>query len=214
MTYFIPIFPLELVVLPGENLNLHIFEDRYKQLIHECIEQTKEFAIVPVLKNELQELASIMSIDSVIQTHENGNLDIKLNAIARVRILEIIKTIPDKLYSGAIVNRMDPFRNNGRRAKMKELIAQMYLFHKEIGIEKKFHKEESELSIIDLVHYIGMSIEQEYEVLQLDNEVQQQEYCLQHLQKINGTMTNIKDLQNRIQLNGHFRKLFFDDKTQ
>ena len=43
MTNFIPIFPLAIVVFPGEKLNLHIFEPRYKQLITECHEQKKTF---------------------------------------------------------------------------------------------------------------------------------------------------------------------------
>ena len=41
MTNFIPIFPLGIVVYPGEELNLHIFEPRYKQLIKECYEAKK-----------------------------------------------------------------------------------------------------------------------------------------------------------------------------
>src|SRR6187455_311175 len=49
MTNFIPIFPLGIVVFPGENLNLHIFEPRYKQLIKECFEQKKPFGIPPVI---------------------------------------------------------------------------------------------------------------------------------------------------------------------
>ncbi|HEY5391662.1 MAG TPA: LON peptidase substrate-binding domain-containing protein [Hanamia sp.] len=41
MTNFIPIFPLSIVVYPHEDLNLHIFEEKYKQLIRECFEQKK-----------------------------------------------------------------------------------------------------------------------------------------------------------------------------
>ena len=55
MTNFIPIFPLELVVYPGEKLNLHIFEDRYKQLISECYKERKPFGIPPVIKNKIAE---------------------------------------------------------------------------------------------------------------------------------------------------------------
>ncbi|MFX7140708.1 LON peptidase substrate-binding domain-containing protein, partial [Acinetobacter baumannii] len=45
MINFIPIFPLSIVVFPGETLNLHIFEPRYRQLIQECFAEQKPFGI-------------------------------------------------------------------------------------------------------------------------------------------------------------------------
>ena len=59
MTNFIPIFPLEIVVYPGEKLNLHIFEPKYKQLISECYKNKKPFGIPPVLKNKIAETVVI-----------------------------------------------------------------------------------------------------------------------------------------------------------
>ncbi len=51
MTNFIPIFPLGIVVFPGEDLNLHVFEPRYKQLITDCFGEKKPFGIPTVLKS-------------------------------------------------------------------------------------------------------------------------------------------------------------------
>jgi len=53
MTNFIPIFPLGIVVYPGENLNLHIFESRYKQLIQECYSDAKPFGIPSVINKKV-----------------------------------------------------------------------------------------------------------------------------------------------------------------
>ena len=50
MTNFIPIFPLGIVVYPGESLNLHIFEPRYKQLISECHAGKKTFDVKDIVK--------------------------------------------------------------------------------------------------------------------------------------------------------------------
>ena len=62
MTNFIPIFPLGLVVYPGESLNLHIFEPRYKQLIQECHAAKKPFGIPTVINNKLQEFGALVEI--------------------------------------------------------------------------------------------------------------------------------------------------------
>ncbi|MGH2552637.1 MAG: LON peptidase substrate-binding domain-containing protein, partial [Chitinophagaceae bacterium] len=62
MTNFIPIFPLGIVVYPGEAINLHIFEPRYKQLISECYKTKKHFGIPVVIDNNVRDLGSMMEI--------------------------------------------------------------------------------------------------------------------------------------------------------
>jgi hypothetical protein len=56
MNELIPIFPLEVVVYPGEALNLHIFETRYKQLINDCAETKMSFGIPFVIERKICEL--------------------------------------------------------------------------------------------------------------------------------------------------------------
>ena len=104
MTNFIPIFPLGIVVFPNESLNLHIFEPRYKQMIQECMEQKKMFGIPTVIAQKIGELGTLVRIKEISKTYENGEMDIKTEGVTVFRILEMVKTIPDKLYSGAIVN--------------------------------------------------------------------------------------------------------------
>src|ERR1700712_2391892 len=104
MINFIPIFPLGLVVYPGESLNLHIFEPRYKQLIQECKALDKPFGIPAVIGDRLQDYGTVVRIKEITAVQDNGEMDIKTEGEKVFRILEVIKEIPDKLYSGAIVN--------------------------------------------------------------------------------------------------------------
>ena len=71
MTNFIPIFPLNLVVYPGEKLNLHIFEPRYKQLIRECHANGKPFGIPAVLDNQVKEMGTLVQIREIVKEYEN-----------------------------------------------------------------------------------------------------------------------------------------------
>ncbi|MEI2755888.1 MAG: LON peptidase substrate-binding domain-containing protein [Chitinophagaceae bacterium] len=77
MTNFIPIFPLGVVVYPGEKLNLHVFEPRYKQLIVECHNQKKLFGIPVVINNKLKEYGSLVEISELSKIFDNGEMDIK-----------------------------------------------------------------------------------------------------------------------------------------
>ena len=62
MTNFIPIFPLGIVVYPGEQVNLHIFEPRYKQLINDCFVTKKPFGIPAVLDNNVSEMGTLVKV--------------------------------------------------------------------------------------------------------------------------------------------------------
>src|SRR6478672_9177821 len=99
MTNFIPIFPLAIVVYPGEELNLHIFEPRYKQLIRECFEAKKPFGIPSVINNEVAERGTVVEVTEISKTYDDGKMDIKTRGLTIFKILEIVKEIPDKLYS-------------------------------------------------------------------------------------------------------------------
>ena len=77
MTNFIPIFPLGIVVYPDENLNLHIFEPRYKQLITECFSQKKQFGIPTMIESRLQDYGSLVTILEITKVHDDGEMDIK-----------------------------------------------------------------------------------------------------------------------------------------
>src|SRR2546425_9456952 len=104
MTNFIPIFPLGIVVYPGEDLNLHIFEPRYKQLITECNKSKKPFGIPTVINDQVNELGTMVELVEITKVYDTGEMDIKTKGLKVFRILEIVKDVPEKLYSGAIVN--------------------------------------------------------------------------------------------------------------
>src|SRR5690554_2942126 len=107
MMSFIPIFPLSIVVYPGEVLNLHIFEPRYIQLIGECLAEKRAFGIPVVLGDTVQELGMSMEITGVEKRYDSGKMDIRTRGMRVFRILEPVKEIPGKLYSGAIVDFPD-----------------------------------------------------------------------------------------------------------
>ncbi len=206
MTNFIPIFPLGIVVYPGETLHLHIFEPRYQQLIKECHEQKKSFGIPTVLDNKLQDHGSLVTITDIVKTYDNGEMDIKTKGTQVFRILEVIKEVPDKLYSGAIVNYPDNY-TAGSPEKMKKIIASLRQLYHVLKVEKQFSRQEEDLNSYDIAHHAGLSLEEEYELLSLFDERQRQEYLKRHLERVNTAAQQLEGLKEKIQLNGHFKDL-------
>ncbi|MBP9103711.1 MAG: LON peptidase substrate-binding domain-containing protein [Chitinophagaceae bacterium] len=206
MTNFIPIFPLNIVVYPGENLNLHIFEPRYKQLINECKETKKPFGIPVVIDNKVQEFGTLLEVVEVSKQYESGEMDIKTKGIKVFRMLEQIKEIPEKLYSGAIVSYPENY-DNGSSGLMQKVMSNLRDLHLLLKVEKTFSKPDAELKSFEIAHHIGLSLEEEYEVLLLQDELHRQEYLKRHLLKAIPMAQGMEQLKEKIKLNGHFKNL-------
>lgn len=211
MTNFIPIFPLNIVVYPGEDLNLHIFEPRYKQLIRECIDQKKMFGIPTIIKDKIQDYGTLVEVSELVKEYDNGEMDIRTRGVEVFRILEVINSIPDKLYSGSIVTYPDNEMDEGNRQLMQQVMRGLKELHRLLNINKDFRKEEDKLVSYDIAHHAGMAIEEEYELLGLLREVQRQEYLKRHLQKVLPVLMEMEQLKEKIKLNGHFRHLSSND---
>jgi Lon protease-like protein len=207
MTNFIPIFPLNIVLYPGETLNLHIFEARYKELVNECFLGKKPFGIPAVINGNVSEFGTLVNISQIVQQYENGEMDIITEGTHVFRILEIIKKIPDKLYSGAIVNYPENTEGYARKDLIQVVIKAIRELHRMLGITKDFRKPDEELNAYDLGHHAGLSLEEEYDLLGLFREEQRQEYLKRHLGKVLPVIVEMEVLKERVKLNGHFKNL-------
>ncbi|MFI5133883.1 MAG: LON peptidase substrate-binding domain-containing protein [Chitinophagales bacterium] len=213
MTNFIPIFPLGIVLYPGENLNLHIFEPRYKQLINECFTGKKPFGLPAVIEDRMQDYGSLVMITEITKVHENGEMDIKTIGSKVFRILEVIKEVPDKLYSGAIVNYPDNYEQ-GNPEIMRRVMNSVRELHKLLKVNREFKKSDEEIKCYDVAHHVGFSLQEEYELLGLMNERQRQEYLKRHLTRVIPMVVEMEQLKEKIKLNGHFKNLpGFDIKS-
>ena len=86
----LPIFPLEIVLLPGVTLPLHIFEPRYKEMIGECVAGNKPFGIVRAKQDEgIAELGCTALVTEVTKRYDDGRMDIVIVGQRRFEIVEL-----------------------------------------------------------------------------------------------------------------------------
>ena len=86
MSVELPIFPLNIVAFPGEEVNLHIFEPRYKQLVKDCLDEGSTFGLASHVLNKI-ELGTEIKITEVTKKYSDGRMDIKTFGL---RIFEVI----------------------------------------------------------------------------------------------------------------------------
>lgn len=203
MTKFIPIFPLNVVVYPGQQLNLHIFEERYKQLINECKSDGKTFGIPSVFEHKLNDYGTEMEITEVSHVYADGKMDIKTKGVKVFRIVELQRVVPNKLYQAATVAEVPhlPFDTDELNPTLEELVNQLHhILGTGLDIYKKFEKPLS----YELAPYVALNPEDQYRLLLAKSETQRQVFLMQHLMKILPNIEAAEKVRARVKMNGHF----------
>jgi len=90
----IGLFPLELVLLPNERVPLHIFEDRYKDLIGECLAETTDFGLILEDDDGLREIGTRTSVVELIDTFDDGRMNVLVEGRSRFRVIELTEGRP------------------------------------------------------------------------------------------------------------------------
>jgi Lon protease-like protein len=99
-----PLFPLGMVAVPHEVVPLHIFEERYKAMIGECLDGGREFGLVWADDDGLKPNGCAMEVTEVLERHEDGGLDILTRGTRPFRILE---EHFDHVYPAGVVEFLD-----------------------------------------------------------------------------------------------------------
>jgi Lon protease-like protein len=85
----LPLFPLDVVLLPGTPLPLHIFEPRYKEMIGECLTKNSPFGVIRVLDEGLAEVGCTAEIVTVTKEYPDGRLDLIAEGRKRFEVVEL-----------------------------------------------------------------------------------------------------------------------------
>jgi hypothetical protein len=90
---------------------------------------------------------------------------------------------------------------------MRKVVNSIRDLHKLLKVKKDFKKKDEELNSYDIAHHIGLSLQEEYELLGLMQERQRQEYLRRHLAKVIPLVAEMENLKKKVKQNGHFKNL-------
>lgn len=206
MSYQLPLFPLQLVVFPGEKLNLHIFEPRYKQLIQECEDEGKLFGIPPFINREMMMMGTEVELLHIEKIYPDGEMDIRTRGKRLFMIDHVYNPYPEKLYIGADVQSFE-HDQNGDFLNSERIIEKVTELFSLLAIPKDPPELSADFSTYEVAHHIGLTLEQEFELLQLSGEQARQKYVLKHLEEVIPRVKKINNIRERALMNGHFRNI-------
>ena len=201
---FLPLFPLNLVVYPNENLHLHIFEPRYKQLIKDCTEQQITFGIPSFIDEKMMTHGTEVEVVSIEKTHDDGALDIKTKGVQVFKIVDFEKDVPEKLYAGGMVEIISN-EEIAPEEMTTELLNGLKKLYNILKVNVSITIQNFRMLSYQLAHKIGLSLSQQYEVLEILSERERQLYLLEHLKKSIPLMEEMERTKDIIKMNGHFK---------
>ena len=161
-------FPLQTVFFPGETVPLHIFEERYKQLINDCREEAVTFGIPVYINNSIRFGVEVQLVE-VVNAYDSGEMDVVCIARQIFEVLTFENQMQGKLYAGGTVEFIDS-QNNADKNYRKKVFDRLKDLYELMGVEfpnTPFDKFNS----YAFAHKMGLSFEQEYELLQLTDEI-------------------------------------------
>ena len=198
----IPLFPLDVVLLPGASLSLHIFEPRYRQMVKRCLDEKSEFGVLLSLPKGLARVGCTAEILEVVQRYDDGRADILTVGRAIFRAVELFTE--SDLLEGR-VDYLEDRESSDTLGKQQELI-ELYETCYTLVFENYPKSIDGELDA-KLSHQITgtlpMDLLYKQQILESRTEADRQERLVAYLRDWATHLQNKKTLRQRAGGNGH-----------
>lgn len=198
----LPLFPLQSIFFPGETVPLHIFEERYIQLIQDCRREAVTFGI-PVYINNNVAFGTEVQLVEIVNSHENGEMDVTCVARQVFRILSFNNELEGKLYAGGEIEFLDNI-NDADKAMKNEVLTNLHELYELMDVPFTPLPVEKFNSYV-LAHKMGLSFDQEYHLLKLRKESERLSFIKSHLVSTIKVLQEVDRTKQTIEMNGDFR---------
>ncbi|WP_405201786.1 LON peptidase substrate-binding domain-containing protein [Dokdonia sp. LLG6352-1] len=201
-TAVLPMFPLEMVAYQGELLSLHIFEERYQQLLKDCEESNITFGIPTYINNTLS-YGTEMQVMQVVKRYPSGAADIICKGLRVFKLVDFYSTLGERLYAGGEVVYV-PFEHNASLDLKKEFVKLLTTFYDLLDVKTPEVAVQT-ISAFRFAQKMGLDMQQQYELLQISSESDCFNYLIAHLKAAIPTLKSVNRTKELIKLNGHFK---------
>jgi len=201
------LFPLQIVLFPESVFPLHIYEDRYKKLINQCLVSKKVFGVNLSLSTKMYNVGCSAQILDIVQKYDNGDLDITVKGIRRYRLNDF-----EESKNKYVEADIEYFDDNEEKLDL-DLIERSIIefnqiaeFVNSIKIEKISRDEVSNIYPSFLIaQKAGLNLNQRQDLLEMTSENTRLEYLLEHLIKIKPMLKEAEFVQMIIKNDGYLK---------
>lgn len=193
----LPMFPLNTVILPGETRVLHIFEDRYKELINDCMSNRANFGIPYIRNGEISQYGMEVKINKIIKTFDNGEMDVEICGVQPFRILQYSKVLKPKLYGAASIEEYEEDMTSSRYKMFRSL--KKYIKSaksKEIPVESL-----TNVSVYNVANLLDLTNEEKLTLISFEELKQKEDFLINKLKLYMHLLKIEQELKSRYYLN-------------
>ena len=183
----IPLFPLNVVLLPGATLPLHIFEPRYRQMVRHCIEEKSEFGVLLGLPKGIVRVGCTASVTEVVKRYNDGRMDILTVGRSPFRIIELVNAeayVDDELLEGH-VDFLDDREQRTDASTQRELMRLFEVCHTLIFADypRTIESEAAEFLSFIVAGTLPLDLMCKQQILELRSEADRQERLVGYLRE-------------------------------
>ncbi|HYW96965.1 MAG TPA: LON peptidase substrate-binding domain-containing protein [Bacteroidales bacterium] len=173
----LPYFPLNISLLPGEDLPLRVFEPRYKQLINDCGEDAGSFGIPFTKHSEMQAYGSEVRVKQIVATNSVGEMVIVVEGLTNFEVVSFQDPLPGKLYSGGIIQVV----NNDQPIKDKALLQLLLHYTNELDPEFLKDVNGNEILLNDVARALNLSSEDKFKFISYNRQDCRERFLLSQM---------------------------------
>ena len=193
------LFPLGIVLLPTEQIPLHIFEDRYQELIAECLAEEREFGLVYADDDGVREIGTSAVVAEVLDQFEDGRLNIVVEGRERFRLVELTE---GRAFQTGLV---EPVVDEPGTADPEDAEHAVELFHRLVeltGAEVVEPRLDAEQLSFELAGRFEFAPELKQRLLQLTSERERMHLLAELLAGAAAAVEREREIAERAQGNG------------
>ena len=202
----IALFPLKIVLFPDEQIPLHIFEDRYKQMIHDCHQKKNPFGITSFINHKISKIGCLCHIEDIVQTYPDESMDIICKGGDRFLVHQFYNDLEYMEASVSYFHDENHEEYKTLREDIQPLIFEM-LSLADDGLLNKMPNISLLTTSFQVAHFIGLELAQKQNLLEIKSEKERLLFIKDHLENSLPRIRGFEEMRNRIKSNGHFRKL-------
>jgi ATP-dependent Lon protease len=198
----IPLFPLNVVLLPGADLSLHIFEPRYRQMVRQCLENKSEFGMLLALPKGVVHVGCTAEIIKVVKRYGDGRMDILTVGRAPFRVVKLLDENP--LLEGD-VDYLEDGEMLSNACVRRELVSLYEACHTLIFGDYPKNLEEDAMENLSYVvaGTLPMDLLWKQQILELRSEADRQERLVTYLREWAPHLQKTEVTRQRAGGNGH-----------
>lgn len=193
----IPMFPLNMVILPGETKTLHIFEERYKQLVSDCVDNEAHFGIPFLHQKSMGNYGIEVKIINIIKRFENGEMDIVIEGVRSFKIIEFSKVLAPKLYGAATIQFEEDIADKPSNTLQEFIKEYMWISQENIVSIDAF----DHTNVYGIARLLDLAATEKYELLKTKTVVKKEEFLKSKIKLFIHLIKTENELKSKFVLN-------------